>query len=121
MADGRSAAGKKTARPRDEQGRLLLPSGQVDDSPQDCWSVKRFRDRPGYFELKHYLDQEQGRACCSMSTTRSPRDLEVALAEGIDVDIVTLRRTPDCVNKKRLKQQETTNGHSNREDLRHAG
>lgn len=97
-------AGKKYGRPRDEQGRLLLPSGDVDEAPQDCWAVTRFRDRPGYFEVKHYLDAEQTKPCCRLSITRSARDLEEAIAQELNVDIVTLHRAPDCVNKKRLKE-----------------
>jgi hypothetical protein len=101
----RPRSSKKAERPRDEQGRLLLPNGSIDDAPQDCWGVTRFADRPGYFELRHYLDQEQARACCRMSITRSAGDVAQALVEGIDVDIVTMRRAPDCVNTKRTQRK----------------
>lgn len=81
--------------PRDAQGRRLLPNGNVDDAPQDCFTVTRAGD--GVFHVKHFKDSEDRRACCAMQVTRSARDLAIAHAEGISVDIVTLRRCPECV------------------------
>jgi hypothetical protein len=83
-------------RPRDDQGRPLLPSGEVDEVP-DVYSVTRIGS--GKFQIRHFRDPDDTKACCAMEITRSGTDLAVAQAEGIDVDIVTLRRGPDCVKQ----------------------
>lgn len=89
---------KRGSRPRDDHGRLLLPDGRVDPDPS-CYSVRR--TAPGVFQIGHYLDPDDGMPCCWMEIAQSPRDREVAQAEGIDVDIITLRRAPDCVRQRR--------------------
>jgi hypothetical protein len=96
---------KKTARPRDEQGRPLLPNGKVDDAPQDCFTVKRIGS--GKFQIRHFRDPDDTKPCCAMEVTRSPRDVEIARVEGIDVDIVTLRRAPECVKGKQKKERKS--------------
>jgi hypothetical protein len=95
---GNRPRGAKHERPRDDQGRPLLPDGRVDPDPS-CYGVTRAG--VGVFHIRHYLDPDDEKPCCAMEVTRSPRDVGVAHAEGIDVDIVTLRRAPDCVKTKK--------------------
>lgn len=83
---------------RDARGRVLLEDGTLDPEP-DCHTVAR--QAVVVFLVRHFADQEQASPCCSFEVRRAPRDQEIALAEGIDVDIVTVRLAPRCVRAER--------------------
>lgn len=102
---GNRQRGKQEGRPRDDRGRPLLPDGRVDPDPS-CYAVTRAGD--GAFQIRHFLDPDDTEPCCAMAVTRSSEDFEVAKSEGIDVDVVTLRRAPDCVKKRRASDAESS-------------
>lgn len=96
---GNRPRGTSSAVNRDAQGRRLLANGQVDDAPPDCYTVTRAGE--GVFHIRHFREPEHKTPCCAMEVTRSPRDIAIAHAEGISVDVVTLQRAPECVADRR--------------------
>jgi hypothetical protein len=60
-----------------------------DPSP-DYWTVTRLGD--GVFEVAHFPNARATAPCCQLRLTRTDADRATALAEGLEIDIVTLRR-----------------------------
>jgi hypothetical protein len=106
VSDRRSARGDRRAHPR-HNGRRLLPDGRVDEAPDVC-SVRR--TSPGVFEVKHYPDEDAETPCCSGTIETNDADRSTAAAEGIHVDIVTLRRCDVAFNKKHEAAAASTQG-----------
>lgn len=96
---GNRPRGTTAAVSRDAQGRRLLANGKVDDAPADCFTIARPSD--GVFQIRHFRQPEDKTPCCAMEVTRSARDVAIAHAEGISVDVVTLQRAPECVADRR--------------------